>query len=639
MVNSTIAFFEKRTGTELLRQDFRHFFSPVHPGTFIFDPVVSYDELTGRFVVAALDVEDASQRAFIDFAISNDFDPTHGFDEMHRFEVTQVSSTTGRVLWGDYPKLGWNADAYVFTLNMNTFPMDTAVFDHVHIIAVAKPSVLDRNSETLSLFQSDRFGSAVATHFTMAAATMHGSRPGGPMWFVEETERTPGPAGEADPNTVRVVNMANVLTPSPIFTDYIVPVPSYASVEAPIQPGGFSPVPEVIDSRILNAAFRGNVLVASQNVGTGQHTVARWYEFNVGGAVPTTVQSGDIDRSPGIDTYYPAIEIAANGDLGLSFIESSLNEFMSVYVTGRTSADPLGVMQTPRLVKPGEDLYIGNTPRGPRAGDYSGISVDPDPTNPNSFWAGNEYAIHPADFQNWGTWIAHFSLLGPEPTSTISRSRAFVAQVYLDLLERQVDPIGLTNWSTAFDTGVSPTNIVLMIEQSAEYRGIEVKNLYQTVLGRPADTLGLNNGINFLIGGTVEQLETILLGSPEFFQTRAGGTNAGFLNALYATVLGRAPDPVGFTHFAGMLSVGIPRDLVANIVVTSVEAETTLVESYYERFLHRAGDPTGLTAFVNLLHSFVNARQPIFVGEPASGIRDEDVIAQIVGSLEYFARV
>jgi hypothetical protein len=88
-----------------------------------------------------------------------------------------------------------------------------------------------------------------------------------------------------------------------------------------------------------------------------------------------------------------------------------------------------------------------------------------------------------------------------------------------------------------------------------------------------------------------------------------------------------------------MLSVGIPRDLVANIVVTSVEAETTLVESYYEPILHRAADQTGLTAFVNLLHSFVNARQPIFVGEPASGIRDEDIIAQIVGSLEYFARV
>src|SRR5262249_23022532 len=65
-------------------------------------------------------------------------------------------------------------------------------------------------------------------------------------------------------------------------------------------------------------------------------------------------------------------------------------------------------MQAPVLVKAGTDTYFGT-----RAGDYSGITVDP--VTGTSFWAANEYARFFLSY--WGTWIANFSLSAPPPPS------------------------------------------------------------------------------------------------------------------------------------------------------------------------------------------------------------------------------
>jgi hypothetical protein len=72
-------------------------------------------------------------------------------------------------------------------------------------------------------------------------------------------------------------------------------------------------------------------------------------------------------------------------------------------------------MQTPVLAKAGQANYIAfdcdGVPPGEsnvcRAGDYSGITVDPDLTN--TFCAANEYATS-AGSNNWGTHISCFSL-------------------------------------------------------------------------------------------------------------------------------------------------------------------------------------------------------------------------------------
>src|SRR5438094_1861024 len=101
----------------------------------------------------------------------------------------------------------------------------------------------------------------------------------------------------------------------------------------------------------------------------------------------------------------------------------------------------------------------------------------------------------------------------------------YVAQLYLDLLQRTVDPSGLAFWGGLLDAGtLTRTQVVQGIENSQEFRIVEVNTAFQTLLKRSADAAGLNAFVPFLTnGGTVPQLEAVLLGSSEYFQTRGGG--------------------------------------------------------------------------------------------------------------------
>jgi hypothetical protein len=63
---------------------------------------------------------------------------------------------------------------------------------------------------------------------------------------------------------------------------------------------------------------------------------------------------------------------------------------------------------------------------------------------------------------------------------------------------------------------------------------------------------------------------------------------------------------------------------VADVFFASDEYRQDLVQSYYERFLHRAAENAGLTVWVTALRN---------------GLRDENVVAQIISSPEYFGRL
>jgi Domain of unknown function (DUF4214) len=166
---------------------------------------------------------------------------------------------------------------------------------------------------------------------------------------------------------------------------------------------------------------------------------------------------------------------------------------------------------------------------------------------------------------------------------------------------------------------------VLDIEGSMEFRADEVRGLYTQFLHRAADSAGLAGFTNFLAnGGTVEQVEAIMVGSPEYFQHRGGGTNDGFLNALYQDALNRAVDPTGRAAFDMALAQGTTTGMVAADVFGGREFQQDLVRGFYQSLLNRAADTAGLNSFVNALQH---------------GETDQQVIAAIAGSDEFFAKV
>src|SRR5262249_44700870 len=153
----------------------------------------------------------------------------------------------------------------------------------------------------------------------------------------------------------------------------------------------------------------------------------------------------------------------------------------------------------------------------------------------------------------------------------------WVAQVYLDMLRRQVDLGGLSAWSGALDAGASYFQVVFAIQSApgGEYRILQVNDAYQKYLHRPADPTGMATFVPFLQrGGTVEQMAAILIGSPEYFQTRAGGNLTQFENAPYLDVLHRPLDPIGNANLTAMLSAQLAsRSTAAQFLLATPEAK------------------------------------------------------------------
>jgi uncharacterized delta-60 repeat protein len=226
-------------------------------------------------------------------------------------------------------------------------------------------------------------------------------------------------------------------------------------------------------------------------------------------------------------------------------------------------------------------------------------------------------------------------------------NQQFIQQAYLDLLQRPVDPGGLATWTNFLTMGGTRQQVAAGIESSQEYQQLLVQQLYAQYLHRSADPAGLAMFTAMLAAGaTPEQVAAELAGSQEFFQLQGGGTNNGFLAALYQDGLGRPIDPAGQAAFSQFLANGASRMQIAAIVLGSPEYLQHLVQGYYQTLLHRAADSAGLNGFVSMLKgSSVFALQPLVtsdtmrLGRPGALSADEIVIAEMVGSQEYFMRV
>jgi hypothetical protein len=207
-------------------------------------------------------------------------------------------------------------------------------------------------------------------------------------------------------------------------------------------------------------------------------------------------------------------------------------------------------------------------------------------------------------------------------------SEVFVKQLYRDLLGREADPGGLAGWSGLIDQGHPRSEVVQGIEGTLEYQDRLVTGFYNSLLLRAPDPGGEAGWAAALAAdSTVEQVKTAFLASTEYFQNRGGSTNSGFLTAVYNDVLNRPVDPVGAAGWGAILNSGHapnggdPRTFVAFSILTSTEGSQDLVQSFYQRFLHRSADLVGLMGWAGLIENGTG-----------SGV----VIVGIVGSNEYY---
>jgi hypothetical protein len=384
---TAIAIYNKSTGVPIagpINVNNSTFFLPVRlSGSFAGDPVMAYNDITGRFGVGD---EDFNHNVFY-FAISTSSNPTTlttASWNFFRYTVTQTGITTP-----DYPKIGYNADGFVVSFNQ----FGNSGFNHSAVLAIG-------NDGSSPGIQSIPGGAGV---FTAAPASMHDASPGGPMWF------TVAPMNSAS-STIKVLRMDNVFTSSPTFTNTNLSVTSYGSTASPHEPAGQFTGNTNLGTRMYFAGERTvsgtDHLVAAHTVGDGSgFSRVQWYDIDVGGAGPTLIQQGRINPGANLDALFPDMDINSSGNIGMQYMLTGTNQIPTIAITGRAASDPAGTMDTPVLPH-----NTGNNinPRD-RVGDYSMTSVDP---TDGTFWGINEYG-GPTGNPNWRTRVEHWSVAVP----------------------------------------------------------------------------------------------------------------------------------------------------------------------------------------------------------------------------------
>jgi uncharacterized repeat protein (TIGR02543 family) len=205
-----------------------------------------------------------------------------------------------------------------------------------------------------------------------------------------------------------------------------------------------------------------------------------------------------------------------------------------------------------------------------------------------------------------------------------SRNELFLTNLYRDVLERPIDPLSLAVLAPKLNAGTPAKDIALGVLQGLEYRTLLIRGFYTTFLHRAPSPAELTAGLAQLGAGVGdEDFEATLLGSGEYLSTRGGGTNDGFLDALFQDLLGRTPSSSERGTLRTAIENATPRSQIAKRILTSSEAKTRIVKGFFSAFLNR--QPT-------------QAELNTYLAQLDAGASPENVAATVLGSLEYVGK-
>jgi uncharacterized repeat protein (TIGR01451 family) len=552
-VNLNLSIYDKMTGNPTTSMDIGDFFGKTNSGLAPFsttdpkaqsavqfsDPVVAYDNLAGRFIIGVQSVSDPDNaggdgEGVFDIAVSTSNNPSDFTNtNWHFFQISttekdpnynsQDPASSHQYYYSDYPgNLGYNEDALVFTMNemsqngRDSQALVTAV-NMNDLTAVVQPANPHFN----------QFFDPKSNVWNIRPTAMQDSKAGDPMWLVTEDGNTA--------NTIDVYEMTNPLSATTLGTMTSLTVNSYSKAVPLVQPDG-TKIASNIDSRILQAAEAGKILVAAQTVAPSASSPeddAHWYEINVSSGTPVLQDQGDVPGGNNSNNYnsyaaYPGIDINSQGDIGMTFLATGTapQQFLSMYVTGRTPVDPKGTMETPVIVQAGSQLF-----NDPRAGDLSGINVDAD----GSFWAVNEFANSDST-RNWGTAVSHFTVgqaadvsvvVDGPPTVTAGATATYTITV-TNNGPNDTDSFTITDTSSSLVSLLSAT-----ADNSSNPSNFDI-NLNKT---KNTATITLHSGA--ILKAAESDVFKVVVQIPHTFATGSYITNTATITSTSTTV----PDP------------------------------------------------------------------------------------------------
>lgn len=371
-VNSSLAFYNKNTGQRLFQQGAEGssgFFGSVGAGTFVFDPKVFYDQVSQRFFMVFLDLDEGAKTSNLLIAVSDDQDP---MGTWYKWKIDNEMNVGGTEMWFDYPGWGYNKDFVICAGDMIAY--DGSAIAGQQFIAMSKSQMLTGGSPSIFKFNDQQSWAAqIAEMQSPTSNVIYGG-----TTLIDF----------ASPNSV-VRMYAFSTTPSTIsMVARDVPVPPYFNATRFLAESAGGRLLDTLFGQLQNAVWRDGKFYAAHTTtnATESETYIRWYAIDTSDwpitGTPSLWQSGEV-RTPGSYNFMPAIGVSGNGDVSLLYTKSNSGIVADMMLAGRRANDPLGTMSDPIVLKSSSGTTYG-WPGFNRWGDYFMITTDPE--DDQVFW-------------------------------------------------------------------------------------------------------------------------------------------------------------------------------------------------------------------------------------------------------------
>lgn len=189
--------------------------------------------------------------------------------------------------------------------------------------------------------------------------------------------------------------------------------------------------------------------------------------------------------------------------------------------------------------------------------------------------------------------------------SVVTSSGMYVRALYTDILGRSASDVEVGWWLAAMDAGTTRSDVARGTVYSTERISKVISGLYRDILNREPDPAGLASWVKAAQNGVpLAQIAAAFYASSEFSGTAGAGDDTAWMRAVYQTMLSREPDAVGLAHWVALLAGGTPRSAVAYSIYLSPEATGRLVDSLYRSVLHRPADAGGVSTWTPLTQAY-----------------------------------
>lgn len=176
--------------------------------------------------------------------------------------------------------------------------------------------------------------------------------------------------------------------------------------------------------------------------------------------------------------------------------------------------------------------------------------------------------------------------------TALGQANTLVKALYQDILGRPADSGGLNYFASKVVAGATSQVIANQLLTSPEYYGKLVDSFYATYLHRQADAGGRAAWVGQLSAGTTsDQIVASFLTSAEYASKNNG--NAAFVDGLYRDILGRNADAGGRASWINLLNSGTSKKDVITGFLTSQERREKLVDQVYRQMLNHSADTAG----------------------------------------------